>query len=124
VNASIAAAPGSGFQATYGDTLWFSLDANMSISGSPHLSLSSSKMVGSRDHSVLLLCDYLLALSASVFNFPGMWEIDSASCLCTHQMRISLVISLQFLDLEPPILRIYETAVVLSQSTLMVQFVR
>ena len=35
VNASIAAAPGSGFQATYGDTLWFSLGANMSILGSP-----------------------------------------------------------------------------------------
>ena len=49
MNASIAAAPGSGFQATYGDNLWFSLDANMSISGSPHLSLSSSKMVGSKE---------------------------------------------------------------------------
>ena len=64
---------------------WFSLDSNMSISGSPHLNLSSSKMVGSRDHSVLLLCDSLLALSASVFSFPGMWEIEGA----IHSTKIS-----------------------------------
>ena len=37
VNASMATAPGSGLEATYGVTLWFSLDANMSISGSPPL---------------------------------------------------------------------------------------
>lgn len=66
MNASIAAAPGSGFQATYGDILWFSLDAKLSISGSPNLTLSSLIIVGSRDHSVLLLCDSLLTLSASI----------------------------------------------------------
>lgn len=35
----LAIAPGSGFQATYWDTLQFRLDANISMSGSPHFAV-------------------------------------------------------------------------------------
>ena len=74
-------------------------------------------MVGSKDHAVSLLWNSLLALSASVLSFPGMWEIETDSCLSMHRMKISLVMSLQFLDLVPAMLRIYEIAVVLPQRT-------
>ena len=35
MSALIAAAPGSGFQVTFGDTLWFSLDATCLFQGRP-----------------------------------------------------------------------------------------
>lgn len=74
--------------------MWFSFNENMFILGLFYLSLSLLKMVGFRDYFLLLLCDFLLVLFVFVFNFFGMWEIDSVSCFCMYYIRIFLVILL------------------------------
>ena len=113
VKASRATAPGSGLQAMQWGVLWFSLDSNISTSGSPNFDFNSLNAVWSSDHSMLLLRNSRLALSASVFSFPGKWEIDSVNFRSMHRIKIFLVMSLQLLGFVPPILRMYETAVVL-----------
>ena len=69
---SINIAPGSGCHAQYLSTLWFSLDANKSISGCPRILHIPSNKSCLRLHSVLS-SKTLDASSASQFSDPGQW---------------------------------------------------
>ena len=97
------AAAGSGDHDTYMSTLWFSLEANRSMSGTPHKAEIFSNETDSKLHSLFPLSP-LERLSATMFETPGMWLAVIQIFLDKAQFQISFATASHSIDFEPPIL--------------------
>ena len=110
---SINTAPGSGSQAQYLSTLWFNLDANKSILGSPNSLTSLWKISDRKVHYVQSL-KTREASSASTFLHPGMCAALNHKLCFIANSQICLVSLFLVWDLVDPCLLMHATAVVLS----------
>ena len=112
-NASTKALPGSGCQEQYCVSCVVSLDANKSM-------LSSGNSVKMSVNTFLFNIHSCLSekfrdwRSASTFNFPAMCTAVTQIFRCMHHSHNSIARLFSTGDLDPPILLIYDTAVVLS----------
>ena len=95
MNASIASALGSGFQAKYNGNCVFILVANKSMSGLLKVSQMASKICFLSIHSMSLFTTALLSASAVAFSRPGRYSADKIMFLSRAHCHMRLVSSIK-----------------------------